>query len=208
MAIKLAIGDYNKSSWSFRAWLVLATAEIEFDVEQVLLERDDTHANILALSPSGKVPALIVDDLLINDSLAIAEYLGESHPRAGLWPAERNLRALARAAAAEMHAGFVSLRTQMSFGLNTGDSAEPLLAQTLEDISRVLQIWADLRQRSGHGRYLCGEHFGIVDAMYAPVVFRFRRYGIALPAPLQTYADAVLAYPPVRTWMQLASTQP
>ncbi|WP_175651469.1 glutathione S-transferase family protein [Pseudomonas sp. Marseille-P9899] len=208
MAIKLAIGDFNKSSWSLRAWLVLHAAGVEFDTQQVLLDQDDTHANILKLSPSGKVPALQVDDLVINDSLAIAEYIAEIHPQADLWPDDRELRALARAAAAEMHSGFVNLRTQMSFGLNTGDTSETLLDATREEIARIFQIWGDLRARSGHGTYLCGEHFGIVDAMYAPIVFRFRRFGIALPAPLQAYADAILAYPHVRTWLQLASTRP
>lgn len=208
MAIKLAIGDFNKSSWSFRAWLVLTAAEIDFDIEQVLLEQDDTRANILQLSPSGKVPALIDRELVINDSLAIAEYVADMHPEAGLWPEDFDLRALARAASAEMHAGFVSLRTQLSFGLNTGDSAPPLLDATCDDISRIFQIWDDLRARSGRGTYLCGEHFGIVDAMYVPVVFRLRRFGIPLPAPLQAYAEAILAYPPVRHWMELADNRP
>lgn len=208
MATTLAIGDFNKSSWSFRAWLVLASAGVTFDTRQVLLEQDDTRAQILGLSPSGKVPALIVDDLIINDSLAIAEYIAERYPQANLWPDDATLRALARAACAEMHSGFVSLRTQLSFGLSTGDHCEPLLDSTQQEIARILSIWDDLRAHSGHGAYLCGEHFGIVDAMYAPILFRFRRFGVPLPTRLQPYADAIFAFGPVRTWLQLASTQP
>jgi len=208
MAIKLVIGDFNKSSWSLRAWLVLAAAGIEADLEQVLLEQDDTRANILAHSPSGKLPVLIDGDLTINDSLAIAEYAADLHPDADLWPEDFDLRALARAAAAEMHAGFVNLRTQMSFGLGTGDQRPELTEQTREEIARILQIWTDLRARSGHATYLCGDHFGIVDAMYVPVLFRFRRFGIELPEALQPYADAIFDFGPVRTWLHLATTRP
>lgn len=208
MAMTLAIGDFNKSSWSFRAWLVLTSAGLTFETRKVLLEQDDTHARILAHSPSGKVPALIIDDLVINDSLAIAEYIAERYPQANLWPEHVDLRARARAASAEMHAGFVSLRTQLSFGLGSGDSSEPLLDATREELARIFQIWNDLRARSGHGTYLCGEHFGIVDAMYAPVLFRLRRFGIPLPATLHAYADAIFSFGPIRTWLQLASTQP
>lgn len=208
MAIKLVIGDFNKSSWSFRAWLVLTAAGIDFETEQVLLDQDDTRANILRLSPSGKVPVLIDGELVINDSLAIAEYIADLRPEAELWPEDFDLRALARAASAEMHAGFVSLRTQLSFGLNTGDSAPPLLDTTFDDLSRIFQIWDDLRARSGRGTYLCGERFGIVDAMYAPVLLRLRRFDIPLPAPLQGYADALLAHPAVRHWMDMAKSRP
>jgi len=208
MAITLAIGDFNKSSWSFRAWLVLKAANVPFETRQVLLERDDTRANILALSPSGKVPALKIGDLLINDSLAIAEYIAELHPEASLWPADRDLRALARAAAAEMHAGFVALRTQMSFGLGSGDHAGHLEDATREDIQRLFALWEQLRTASGNDTWLCGAHFGIVDAMYVPVLFRLRRFGIALPASLLGYAEAVFAHPAVREWLHLASEQP
>ena len=107
-----------------------------------------------------------------------------------------------------MHSGFVNLRTQMSFGLNTGDHCETLWDATREEIARILQIWTDLRTRSGHGTYLCGEHFGIVDAMYAPVLLRLRRFGVELPAPLQAYADAIFSFAPLRDWLQLAATRP
>jgi len=208
MAIKLVIGDFNKSSWSFRAWLVLAAAGIDVTLEQVLLEQDDTRSQILGWSPSGKLPVLIDGNLVINDSLAIAEYAADLHPDAGLWPEDFDLRALARAASAEMHAGFVNLRTQMSFGLGTGEPCEPLWDATREEIARVLQIWTELRARSGHGTYLCGERFGIVDAMYAPILCRFRRFAVELPQPLQAYADAIFSFGPVRTWLHLATTRP
>lgn len=206
MSAKLVIGDFGKSSWSFRAWLVLVSAEVAFQTLQIRLEQPDTRQRILAHSPSCKVPALLVDDIVINDSLAICEYIAETHPHARLWPEDARLRAQARAAAAEMHSGFTHLRTQMSFGLNTGDQADELQAQTQEEIQRVFAIWSDLLAASGSHTFLCGS-FGIVDAMFVPVVFRFRRYGIEVPGHLQAYVGNVLAHHAVQQWLKLAAQQ-
>lgn len=197
MSTKLVIGDFNKSSWSFRAWLVLVTADVSFETLQLKLEQSDTRQQILEHSPSGRVPALLLNGIVINDSLAISEYVADAYPGANLWPQDPQVKALARAAAAEMHSGFTHLRTQMSFGLNTGDTPETLTAQTHEEVMRVFDIWNNLRALSGSKQFLCGD-FGIVDAMFVPVVFRFRRYGIAIPAQLQGYVDNILAYAPVQ----------
>lgn len=206
MSIKLVIGDFNKSSWSLRGWLALVTADVSFEIVQIKLEQSDTRQCILQYSPSGKVPALLLDDIVINDSLAICEYIATAYPAANLWPQDSRIKALARAAAAEMHSGFTSLRTQMSFGLNTGDTPETLTAETTEEIQRIFAIWSNLLERSGSKQFLCGD-FGIVDAMFVPVVFRFRRYGIAVPAYLQGYIEQVLAYPPVQQWLKLATQE-
>lgn len=206
MSVKLVIGDFNKSSWSLRAWLVLVKADVSFDTLQIKLEQDQTRKRILEHSPSGKVPALLLGDIVINDSMAISEYIAESYPNANLWPQDSRIRAQARAAAAEMHSGFTHLRTQMSFGLNTGDTPESLTTETQEEIQRIFALWNQLREVSGSTQFLCGE-FGIVDAMFVPVVFRFRRYGIAIPAQLQGYVEHVLAYAPVQEWLKLAAQE-
>lgn len=206
MSTKLVIGDFNKSSWSFRAWLVLVTADVSFESLQLKLEQSDTRQQILEHSPSGRVPALLLNGIVINDSLAISEYVADAYPGANLWPQDPQVKALARAAAAEMHSGFTHLRTQMSFGLNTGDTPETLTAQTREEVMRVFDIWNNLRALSGSKQFLCGD-FGIVDAMFVPVVFRFRRYGIAIPAQLQGYVDNILAYAPVQQWLKLAAQE-
>lgn len=204
MSTKLVIGDFNKSSWSLRAWLVLVTADVSFETLQIKLEQSETRKRILEYSSSGKVPALLQDGIVINDSLAISEYIAETCPAAKLWPQDSVVRALARAAAAEMHSGFTHLRTQMSFGLNTGDIPESLTTDTQEDIQRIFAIWHQLREVSGSKQFLCGD-FGIVDAMFAPVVFRFRRYGVAVPAQLQGYVENILAYAPIQEWLRLAA---
>ncbi|MBC4811924.1 glutathione S-transferase family protein [Klebsiella quasipneumoniae] len=206
MSTKLVIGDFNKSSWSFRAWLVLVTADVSFETLQLKLEQSDTRQQILEHSPSGRVPALLLNGIVINDSLAISEYVADAYPGANLWPQDPQVKALARAAAAEMHSGFTHLRTQMSFGLNTGDTPETLTAQTREEVMRVFDIWNNLRALSGSKQFLCGD-FGIVDAMFVPVVFRFRRYGIAIPAQVQGYVDNILAYAPVQQWLKLAAQE-
>ena len=206
MSTKLVVGDFNKSSWSFRAWLVLVTADVSFETLQLKLEQSDTRQQILEHSPSGRVPALLLNGIVINDSLAISEYVADAYPSANLWPQDPQVKALARAAAAEMHSGFTHLRTQMSFGLNTGDTPETLTAETREEVMRVFDIWNNLRALSGSKQFLCGD-FGIVDAMFVPVVFRFRRYGIAIPAQLQGYVDNILAYAPVQQWLKLAAQE-
>ena len=206
MSTKLVIGDFNKSSWSFRAWLVLVTADVSFETLQLKLEQSDTRQQILEHSPSGRVPALLLNGIVINDSLAISEYVADAYPGANLWPQDPQVKALARAAAAEMHSGFTHLRTQMSFGLSTGDTPETLTAQTREEVMRVFDIWNNLRALSGSKQFLCGD-FGIVDAMFVPVVFRFLRYGIAIQAQLQGYVDNILAYAPVQQWLKLAAQE-
>ncbi len=203
MTPTLVIGDYNKSSWTFRAWLMLKAAGISFEAIQVRLEQADTTTNILKYSPSAKVPVLLKDGIAINDSLAIAETIAESYPDSHLWPADSKLKALARAAAAEMHSGFTNLRTQMPFGLSTGDKVDNILPETVWEIERIFQIWRTLRQASGSTQFLCGQ-FGIVDAMFVPVLFRFRRYGIDIPSDLTTYAKSIMAYEHVQHWQELA----
>lgn len=202
----LAIGDYAKSSWSMRAWLVLKAAGVPFATVQVRLEQSDTRANILRYSPSGKVPALILKGCVINDSLAIAETIAEKFPQAKSWPSDEILRAKARSAAVEMHSGFVNLRTQMPFGVSTGDCVDPILPDTHWEIDRLLHIWRDLRATGRSTNFLCGD-FGIVDAMFTPVVFRFRRFGIDIPTDLKSYVDAVLNYSPVEEWLALAEKE-
>lgn len=202
----LVIGDYAKSSWSMRAWMVLKAAKASFDTLQVRLEQSDTRPNILRYSPSGKVPALIMEDCVIHDSLAIAETIAERFPQAGLWPNDAMLRAKARSAAAEMHSGFVNLRTQLPFGVSKGERVARMRPDTQSDIDRVLLAWRDLRAVSGSREFLCGQ-FGIVDAMFTPVVFRFWRFGIDIPDDLTAYVDAILSNGHVTEWLALAQSE-
>jgi glutathione S-transferase len=200
----LVIGDYGLSSWSLRPWLALKAAAIPFQTWLVRLQQPASRDAILALSPSGKVPALIHGNLAICDSLAICEYAAELKPSARLWPEDAALRAIARSTCAEMHSGFFNLRTQMSFGLGTGDRVDAVLPETQWEIERIHAIWRGLLKRSGSCTFLCGD-FGIVDAMFAPVVFRFRRFGVGIPADLVVYTQGIIDFPPMQEWMALAA---
>ncbi|HWE17983.1 MAG TPA: glutathione S-transferase family protein [Hyphomicrobiaceae bacterium] len=199
MAYKLVIGNKNTSSWSLRPWLVMRHAGIAFDEIGVDLRAPDAKAQILRHSPSGKVPALVAGGRVIWDSLAILEYLAESHPRSGLWPRAAATRALARCVSAEMHSGFQALREHcpMDFVLRApkGRLPKPVAA----DVRRIVAIWRDCRGKHGSGGPFLLGRFSAADAMYAPVASRFRTY---LP-DLAPYGDDGAAQAYVETLFSL-----
>lgn len=203
----LVIGNKNHSSWSLRPWLALKAAGLAFEERLIGLRRPETKAEILRYSPSGKLPLLIDGALSVWDSLAICEYVAERAPQAGLWPEAADARAVARAVAAEMHSGFMPLRRDYSMDISRRfpDQGSP---EAKADALRVQEIWRDCRARFGQSRgdFLFGG-FGIADCMYAPVVTRFRTYGIALDPVSQAYCDAVMAHPAMREWCQAAEQE-
>ena len=85
---KLIIGSKNYSSWSLRGWLMAKMTGLDFAEETVALDDPAHRAEVLLLSPSILVPALIHDGVKIWDPLAIGEYLNEIAPDAGLLPRE------------------------------------------------------------------------------------------------------------------------
>lgn len=205
-AFTLYIGSKNISSWSMRPWLALKHAGVDFREVLIPLYQPETKTEIRKISPSGRVPALHHGDLVIWESIAICEYAAELFPEAKLWPAERQARAVARSLAAEMHAGFSALRSEMSMQIAARASKTPS-ALARADIDRVLEIWLSCRERYGRaGDFLFG-HFTIVDAMYAPVVTRFETYAVELPSAARAYADHVLALPAMREWIRGAHAE-
>jgi len=198
--LTLVIGNKNLSSWSLRPWLLLREAGIPFTEELVLFETPGWRDSIRALSPSGRVPALRHGEEIIGDSLAIAEYVAELHPEKMLWPADRLARAHARAVSAEMHAGFSSLRREMSMDVVARHPRAVPSAETEADIARIEAIWTECRRRWGRGgRFLFGA-FGIADAMFAPVAFRFRTYDVALDGEPAEYCQTLLSLPGMKAW--------
>ena len=172
----LILGNKAYSSWSLRGWLLMKRSGARFEERVIPLFRPGFKAEILAHSPSGRVPALEAGDLTIWDSLAIAEYLHERYPEAALWPENPEARAVARAVTAEMHAGFAALRTHMPMdlrGRHPGLGRGPGVA---EDIARIVAIWRDCRTRFGQGGDFLFDGFTLADAAFAPVVTR-RRVG-------------------------------
>ncbi len=199
----LVIGNKNYSSWSLRPWLALRSAGIPFEEVRIPLYRPGSREEILRYSPNGRVPALVEGDLVTFESLAICERAAELAPLAGLWPAASGARALARSISSEMHAGFEALRMLCPCNLRLRAKRE-LTPEAAADVARVTEIWKTTRARHGAGGDFLFGRFGIADAMYAPVVTRFRSWGIPLDREVAAYADAVLAFPPFREWEEAA----
>lgn len=206
--LTLVIGNKNYSSWSMRPWLVLVAFGIGFKEVMVLLDRDDTASNIAAYSDCGKVPVLLAGSITVWDSLAICEYLAEQFPELHLWPQDVAARATARSVCAEMHSGFGGLRSAMSMNIKARFPGRGRTAAAQADIGRISEIWEECLSRFGHHEFLFGE-FSIADAFFAPVVMRFRTYGVALAPALNAYCERVLAHPAVARWISeaLAETE-
>jgi glutathione S-transferase len=205
MALKLVIGNKNYSSWSMRPWLALRANDIAFgEVFIPLYTGDADKQRILDFTHSGKVPALIDGDITIWDSLAIIEYVAERFPQSRIWPEDRARRAHARSISAEMHSGFAALRNECGMNLHRPVRAVALSADARADVARVEQIWIDCRERYGKfGPFLFGA-FGGADAMFAPVVHRFRSFAIAVAPEAQAYMDTMMALPAFQQWTSAA----
>jgi glutathione S-transferase len=201
MTLKLVIGNKNYSSWSMRPWLALRAANIAFEAVFIPLYTDKADKErILSFSRSGKVPTLIDGDITVWDSLAIIEYVAERFPQAKLWPEDRAMRAHARSISAEMHSGFMAFRSECPMNLHRPVHAVALSDDGRANVARVQEIWVDCRKRYGkHGPFLFGSFSG-ADAMYAPVVYRFRTYAIDVAPEAKAYMDAMLALPAVEEW--------
>ena len=207
MKPKLIIGNKNYSSWSLRPWFLLREADIDFDEHRIALDVEDTARQIAEFSPAGKVPVLLLDDVAVWDSLAIAETVAERWPEKKLWPDDADARAHARSVSAEMHAGFAELRSRMPMNCRAMGRRVALPDELTRDIDRVFDIWSDCYRRYGEdGPWLFGD-FSIADAMYAPVVLRFRTYGINLPESARHYANRVLQSEAMQEWLFACETE-
>lgn len=205
--MRLVIASKRYSSWSLRAWLGLRMSGIPFEEILIPLYRDDTRARMLSYSPSGKAPLLIDGEIKVWDSLSIAEYIAEKYPGKQLWPSKVADRARARSLCAEMHSGFMALRSQCPMDI----PARQTIAMTPEleaDIHRIIEIWNECRaQHNHHDPYLFGR-FSWADAFFAPVVTRFVSYGIELPEPALSYAETILKLPVLLEWIDAAEKEP
>ena len=203
--MELVIGTKKWSTWSMRPWLVLKHTGAPFTETVVELRQEDgrSEADIAAHSPSGLVPVLKDEGLTLWDSLAICEYLAERFPEAGLWPKDAERRALGRAAAAEMHSGFASLRGECPMALDQPVRVTELSPLTQKNIRRIVELWSELLDRYG-GPFLLGS-WSIADAFYTPVATRFRTYGVHLsdygdPGEAGEYAARLLGTEEYQAW--------
>jgi glutathione S-transferase len=202
--LRLHIGNKNYSSWSLRPWILLKHLGVDFEERIIPLDTPDFARDIAPLSPTRRVPVLEHGPLRLWDSLAICEYACDL--AGGGWPRERAARAVARSVCAEMHAGFGALRSQWPMNARAEGRRTAPDPERESDIARIGELWNDCRTRFGAaGPWLFGE-YSVADAMYAPVVLRFRTYG-ARPAGASDYMATVLADPPLGEWLTAAAAE-
>lgn len=206
--LTLVIANKTYSSWSLRPWLAMTHFDVPFDEVVIPLHQKATSAEILKHSPAGKVPVLHHGDITVWESLAILEYLADAFYDRVWWPTDPHAKAHARTIAAEMHAGFGALRQAMPMNLSKVYPTRTWADDVTKDIGRVQAVWRDTRDRfGGGGDFLFGD-FTIADAMYAPVITRFKTYAIDMDDVCSAYADAVLALPAMQKWTAEAAEEP
>jgi glutathione S-transferase len=200
----LTISSKNYSSWSLRGWLLARFAGLDFDEVMVDPDDSDARAEMLLLAPSILVPCLRHQGVKVWDTLAIAEYLHEIRPKAGLLPADRAARAHCRAVCGEMHSGFVSLRSALPMNLKGHYPGFKVWSRAQADIERVLTIWRECLSMYG-GPYLFGAQHGMADAMFAPVVTRLKTYDVKVDDPqIRAWCARILALPEMKEWTTAA----
>jgi len=206
--LHLVIANKAYSSWSMRPWIALKANGIDFRETVICLNQPDTAAKIKAFSPAGKVPVLLHGAVTIWDSLAILEYLAEQFPDKHWWPKDAATRAVARAVSAEMHSGFANMRSAMPMNVRRVLPDVPRTEAVESDIARISTIWRECRTAYGAGGSFLFGAFSNADAMFAPVVTRFKTYAVALDSAAQAYADAVLSHSATREWYISAAGEP
>jgi len=203
----LTISSRNYSSWSLRGWLLCRLAGLDVTEETMPIDAPGQRAELLLLSPSVLVPRLTHEGASVWDTLAIAEYLHESFPEAGLYPAEKLARAHCRSVAGEIHSGFHNLRSALPMNLKARHESFRIFAGAKPDIERVQAIWRDCIERYG-GPWLFGAQPTVADAMFAPVATRFTTYAVPLDPVSQAYVKTVLDWPAMTEWTKAALAEP
>jgi len=208
----LIVGTRNWSSWSLRPFLALSATGAPFKTVDIRLRQKEsptTQEQILKHSPAGKVPVLKIDEdgktLTVWDSLAICETIAERHPQAGLWPTDKDARAIARSYASEMHSGFPDVRDQLTMDFVRKKPMPELREDTEKQVARIIASWEDALA-TYKGDYLFGA-FSIADCMYSPVVSRFETYGVNVPAAVRAYMDRILALPGMEEWRKVSQKE-
>jgi glutathione S-transferase len=204
----LYIANKLYSSWSLRPWLLMTTFSMPFDETVIPMYLPDSRARMLDIAPTGKVPCLVDGDVRIWESIAIVEYLAEAYPQKAVWPADRVVRAHARATASEMHAGFQALRSACPMNLGKRFHPRDLGSDVEDNVRRFEGLVSDARRRFGSGGDFLYGAFTAADAMYAPLVTRLDTYQIRLAPQTRAYVDAVLALPAFQKSRDAALAEP
>ena len=203
----LSISSKNYSSWSLRGWLLARFSGIDFIEESVPMDDPSARKELLLLAPSIRVPCLTHEGAKVWNTLAIAQYLDEVCPEAGLMPADRIARAHCRSVSGEMNSGFSNLRSSLPMNLKGHYPDFKIWAGAQPDIDRITDIWHECLALYG-GPFLFGQRPGMADAMYAPVVTRFLTYSVELDEPCRGYCRTIMAMPEMQEWVAAALREP
>ncbi|WP_341704811.1 glutathione S-transferase family protein [Ferrovibrio sp.] len=203
----LTISSKNYSSWSLRGWLLCRMAGLDFEEKLLPSDDPDIRAELLLLSPSFLVPRLTDGAVSVWDTLAIAEYLHELFPKAGLLPADKVARSHCRSISGEMHSGFANLRSALPMNLKAHFPNFKIWAGAQADIDRVVAIWHECLDLHG-GPFLFGKAPNLADAMYAPVCTRFLTYDVKLDETCTAYCRTIMAMPHMQDWVAAAKAEP
>lgn len=203
----LTLSSKNYGAWALRGWLMAKWVRLDFMEKTISPDDPSMRAEMLLLSASMRVPSLDHDGVHVWDTLAIGEYLHEVKPKAGLLPSDRAARAHCRAICGEMHSGFSALRASLPMNIKARFSDFKIWSRAQTDIDRILLIWQECLDQYG-GPYLFGQKPCLADAMFAPVVTRFRTYDVKLDAVAQAYSDAIMALPEMQEWVSAAQVEP
>lgn len=199
--LTLYIANKNYSSWSLRPWVLMKELNIPFNEVLVPLEEDSSWESYRRFSPNGQVPCLHDGQRVIWESLAIIEYLAEHH--AGVWPIDREKRAWARCAAAEMHAGYSALRNECTMNCGVRVQLHSITPALQQDLARLDELWNEGLNRFG-GPFLAGGAFCAVDAFFAPVAFRAQTFNLPLNDAAATYVERLLNLDAMQQWYETA----
>ncbi len=206
LSAELTISSKNYSSWSLRGWLLCKMAGLEFN--EVMAPPDEKNRKeLLLLSPSVLVPRLTHGVVTVWDTLAIAEYMHEWNPQAGLLPYDQAARAICRAVSGEMHSGFQNMRSALPMNIRTRYQSFKIFSGARPDVERVKEIWTECLDNYG-GPWLFGQTPTIADAMFAPVCSRFVTYAVELDPKLKAYCDHIFAWPLMQEWIAGAEAEP
>ena len=203
----LTLSSKNYSSWSLRGWLLARFAGLDFDEVMVSPDDADVRKELLLLAPSIRVPCLSHEGAKVWNTLAIAQYLDEIFPDAGLMPEDRITRAHCRSVSGEMNSGFANLRSALPMNLKAHHPGFKIWAGAQPDIDRVVEIWTECLAAYG-GPFLFGKQRSMADAMYAPVVTRFLSYDVKLNKPCSDYCRTIMAMPEMKEWLAAAKREP
>lgn len=198
--MQLIIGEKNYSSWSLRAWFMVAKAGLDFQEVPLPLDTEQFYREIVKYNPAAKVPTLIDNDITVWDSLAICEYVNETYLNGNAWPSTPKLRAKARAIASEMHSGFNAVRNEMPMNIRAKRHVD-LSDDAIKDIIRIDKIWSQqMDNYAEKGGWLFGD-WSIADVMFVPVIMRFKTYQVQLSEKSQAYMAFVLKDPELNRWI-------